>query len=114
MSHGGTTTDFMKTPKTPKRATAQAVALQQPCSATGAKDLALANWMQDVTSLLCYQPEVPHAHKVSLVEALDLYTKRCAEADASKSPNTGTERRDGPPPTNDNNQTVNGPSRSLQ
>lgn len=60
---------------------------EAPCSATEAKDLALANWMQDVTSLLCYQPEVPHAHKASLVEALDHYTKRCAEADASSSPN---------------------------
>jgi hypothetical protein len=46
-------------------------------------ELALANWMQDVTSLLCYQPEVPHAHKESLVAALDRYTK----ARAAKSPN---------------------------
>ena len=39
------------------------------------KDLALRQWMQDVTSLLCYQPEVPHAHKESLVRALDHYIK---------------------------------------
>lgn len=52
------------------------------CAAS--KDLALQNWMQDVTSLLCYQPEVPHAHKESLVKALDHYTKQCAELDEAK------------------------------
>lgn len=51
-------------------------------------ELALANWMQDVTSLLCYQPEVPHAHKESLVAALDRYTK----ARAAKSPNDQAQR----------------------
>ena len=51
-----------------------------PCYAAS-KDLALQSWMQDVTSLLCYQPEVPHAHKESLVKALDHYNKRCAELD---------------------------------
>ena len=39
------------------------------------KDLVLRQWMQDVTSLLCYQPEVPYAHKESLVKALDHYIK---------------------------------------
>lgn len=55
-------------------------------SASGctAKDLALQLWMQDVTSLLCYQPEVPHAHKESLVKALDHYNKRCAEQEEAQ------------------------------
>ena len=51
------------------------------------KDLALQLWMQDVTSLLCYQPEVPHAHKESLVKALDHYNKRCAECEQAKQQN---------------------------
>jgi len=42
-------------------------------------DLALANWMQDVTSLLCYQAEVPHAHKESLVAALHRHTQACSQ-----------------------------------
>jgi len=37
------------------------------------KELRLYLWMQDITSLLCYQPEVPHAHKESLVKALNDY-----------------------------------------
>lgn len=37
------------------------------------KEFALQQWMQDVTSLLCYQPEVPLKHKESLVKALDNY-----------------------------------------
>ena len=51
------------------------------------KDLALQLWMQDVTSLLCYQPEVPHAHKESLVKALDHYNKQCAECEQAKRQN---------------------------
>jgi len=46
---------------------------------------ALANWMQDVTSLLCYQPSVPDAHKESLVAALHRHTKaRAARAEEFK------------------------------
>lgn len=56
------------------------------------KDLALQLWMQDVTSLLCYQPEVPLAHKESLVKALDHYNKRCAEADEAKRQNDQAQR----------------------
>ena len=48
--------------------------------------------MQDVTSLLCYQPEVPHAHKESLVKALDHYNKRCAELDEAKRHNVPDQR----------------------
>ena len=51
------------------------------------KDLALANWMQDMTSLLCYQPEVPHAHKESLVTSLDRYTHCSAQLAAGEPPN---------------------------
>lgn len=61
------------------------------CAAS--KDLALQNWMQDVTSLLCYQPEVPHAHKESLVKTLDHYNKQCAELDESKRHNDQAHRQ---------------------
>lgn len=37
--------------------------------------LAVKQWMQDVTSLLCYQPDIPMEHKKSLVEALDRVIK---------------------------------------
>lgn len=73
-----------KTKKTAKRASGS---LQPDCCAAS-KDLALQLWMQDVTSLLCYQPEVPHAHKESLVKALDHYNKRCAELDEAKRHNS--------------------------
>jgi hypothetical protein len=52
--------------------------------------------MQDVTSLLCYQPEVPHAHKESLVKALDHYNKQCAELDEAKRHNTTLSPSDAP------------------
>ena len=58
------------------------------CAAS--KDLALQCWMQDVTSLLCYQPEVPHAHKESLVKALEHYNKRCAECEQAKQHNNSS------------------------
>jgi len=74
--------DSMK-PKTKKTAKRASGSLQPDCCAAS-KDLALQCWMQDVTSLLCYQPEVPHAHKESLVKALDHYNKQCAELDEAK------------------------------
>lgn len=37
------------------------------------KEFALQLWMQDVTSLLCYQPEVLLKHKESMTKALDKY-----------------------------------------
>ena len=72
----------MKTEQTSEQPTPAALASVSGCAAT--KDLALQLWMQDVTSLLCYQPEVAHAHKESLVKALDHYNKRCAELDEAQ------------------------------
>lgn len=36
---------------------------------------ALHQWMQEVTSILCYQPEIPLAHKTDLANALAEYEK---------------------------------------
>jgi hypothetical protein len=38
-----------------------------------ANDLALRQWMQEVTWLLCYQTEVPHGHKDSVTKSLDRF-----------------------------------------
>jgi hypothetical protein len=35
----------------------------------------LEAWMKEVTDLLCYQPEVPLAHKQAVVEAMQAFTK---------------------------------------
>lgn len=70
----------------------------QPDGWAASKDLALANWMQDVTSLLCYQPEVPHAHKESLVKALDRYTHCSAQLAAGEPPNVSDQATAGKKP----------------
>lgn len=36
---------------------------------------ALGKWMQEVTQLLCYQPEVPMKHKEELCNALNEYNQ---------------------------------------
>ena len=62
----------------------------QPDGWAASKDLALANWMQDVTSLLCALGMVPHDHKESLVKALDRYTHCSAQLTAGEPPNEKT------------------------
>lgn len=42
------------------------------------KQKALLRWIEEVTFLLCYQPEIPQAHKQSLFAAMDDY-RRCGK-----------------------------------
>lgn len=45
---------------------------------------ALFKWMQEVTSLLCYQPEVPMTHKEDLCTALNDYSRVSEASKVSK------------------------------
>lgn len=39
----------------------------------------LEAWMKEVTDLLCYQPEIPLAHKTEIVNALNLFSLELLE-----------------------------------
>lgn len=49
--------------------------------AAAARSDAMAAWMDEVTSLLCYQPEVPLKHKEDLCNALNEF-KRFRQAES--------------------------------
>ena len=39
----------------------------------------LEAWMKEVTDLLCYQPEIPLAHKTELVNAMKAFEREINE-----------------------------------
>lgn len=48
---------------------------------TRATEQRLEAWMREVTDLLCYQPEVPMAHKTALVEAMQNFGRQIEHED---------------------------------
>lgn len=44
----------------------------------------LEAWMKEVTDLLCYQPEIPLAHKTEIVNALHLFSAELNEETAKE------------------------------
>jgi hypothetical protein len=42
--------------------------------------------MKEITSLICYQPEVPSAHKAALIDALVAFQKEIPEASSLRDP----------------------------
>jgi hypothetical protein len=64
----------------------------EPVGWAAKKDIALWNWMQDITSLVCYQPEVPMKHKESLCAAMARYTGCRSNLQATQPPNARGEQ----------------------
>lgn len=48
----------------------------------------LEAWMKEVTDLLCYQPEVPTAHKTCVVDAMMAFTKEVERMDGVRQAET--------------------------
>jgi len=44
----------------------------------------LEAWMKEITDLLCYQPEVPLAHKTEVVNAMVAFSKEIEAADSKR------------------------------
>ena len=54
---------------------AAASELAAPAGCASDERDALESWMREVTDLLCYQPEIPMAHKQTMVDAFAKYRK---------------------------------------
>lgn len=47
---------------------------------------AMQTWANEVTSALCYQPDIPHDHKKSIAETFAAYMESCGVAVMSTQP----------------------------
>ena len=85
----------IKVKLTPANKMARAAFDAAACSAA-ARSEAMTKWMEEVTSLLCFQPEVPLKHKEDLCAALNSYKQVLHAIEITEPQNAGTQRPGSP------------------